>query len=210
MVDYLKLRDAMGDLDEAAAMEQIEIILNTPDVDVDEAVKACQEGLNIVGDRFETGEYFVGDLIYSGDLMGEIFAKLKPLMGESSEGRLGKMVICTVEGDLHDIGKNIVKVMLETAGFNVIDLGIDTPVETVVNTMKESGCKILAMSGVLTLAIDSMKRTVDALAEAGMRDDIHVIIGGAPVTAEYAKYVKCDAWTLNAAETVRICREWAS
>ena len=209
MIDYEKLTQALGDLDEDAVMEELDRITADPNMDSAAAVAACQKGLTIVGDRVESGEYFVGDLIYSGDLMSSAFAKLKPFLTGDVGGHLGKLVICTVKDDLHDIGKNIVKCMLEAAGFDVVDLGIDVAPETIVEALKDNGSHILALSGVLTLAIESMRKTVEALKEAGMREDTKVIIGGAPVTAEYCKLVGADAWSVNAAETVNVCRSWA-
>lgn len=209
MIDYEKLTQALGDLDEGAVFEQIDLITASADMDAQAAVTACQKGLTIVGDRFEEGEYFVGDLIYSGDLMGQAFEKLKPYMTDTVGGHLGKLVLCTVKDDLHDIGKNIVGCMMEAAGFEVLDLGIDVAPETIVESLKSSDAKILALSGVLTLAIESMRQTVVALKEAGLRDDVKVIIGGAPVTAEYCQLVGADAWSTNAAESVNICRGWA-
>lgn len=209
-MDYEKLTQALGDLDEGAVFEQLDLITSGPEVDAAAAVEACQQGLAIVGDRFESGEYFVGDLIYSGDLMAQSFARLKPFMTGAVGGQLGKLVLCTVKDDLHDIGKNIVRCMLEAAGFEVLDLGIDVAPETIVAALKESGAKILALSGVLTLAIESMRQTVVALREAGLREQVQVIIGGAPVTAEYFEQVGADAWSTNAAESVNICRGWAT
>ena len=119
------------------------------------------------------------------------------------------MILCTVEGDLHDIGKNIVRAMLEASGFEVIDLGIDVKPSEIVNTAKEQGIKIIGLSGVLTLAIDSMKATVEAFKDAGMRDDVHIVIGGAPVTAEVCKLVGADGWAINPADTIKLCRGWA-
>jgi dimethylamine corrinoid protein len=210
MTDYEKLAEALGNLDEETVFGQVDQLLASSDFNAQAAVQACQQGLAIVGDRFKDGEYFVGDLIYSGDLMTDVFAKLKPYMvGSAAGGNLGRMVFCTVEGDLHDIGKNIVKCMLETAGFEVTDLGIDVPPAKVVQAVQETGARIVALSGVLTLAIDSMKRTVEALKAAGLRDKVKVIIGGAPVTADYCKLVGADAWSINAAESVAICRRWS-
>jgi methylmalonyl-CoA mutase cobalamin-binding domain/chain len=119
------------------------------------------------------------------------------------------MILCTVEGDIHDIGKNIVKAMLEAGGFKVIDLGVDVPPEKITDEIKKNDVKILALSGVLTLALNSMKKTIEALKAAGLRDSVKVIIGGAPVTENNCKLVGADAWSLNPQEGIRICREWA-
>ncbi|WP_461570318.1 cobalamin B12-binding domain-containing protein, partial [Thermincola ferriacetica] len=125
-----------------------------------------------------------------------------------SNTKIGKIVLGTVEGDLHDIGKNIFASMAEAAGFEVYDLGIDVPAGKFVEKIKEIKPQILGMSGVLTLALDAMKNTVDALQAAGLRDDIKIIIGGNPVTEDACKQIGADAFTTNAAEGVKICQEW--
>lgn len=210
MLDMEKLREAMGELEEEEVTAILEAVMNDGGAEAAQAMEACQEGMNIVGDRFEQGEYFVGDLIYAGELMTQAVGILKPALaaGSGSDGVTGKMILCTVEGDLHDIGKNIVKAMLEAAGFQVIDMGIDVKAEDIVRCVREQGISIIALSGVLTLALDSMKKTVEKLREAGMRDQVKVIIGGAPVTVESQTYTGADAWAVNPQQTVKICREW--
>jgi len=133
---------------------------------------------------------------------------LKPyLAGAESGGPKTKMILCTVKDDLHDIGKNIVRSMLEANGFEVLDLGIDCPAEKVVETAKAEGIKIVALSGVLTLALDSMKATVDAIKAAGL--ECKVIIGGAPVSAEACKNIGADEWAHSPQKTVATCKNWA-
>ena len=174
-----------------------------------EAMRACQEGMDIVGKRFEDSEYFVGDLIFSGEMMSEAMDIIRPALMAASGGEAqGKMILCTVEGDLHDIGKNIVKSMLEAGGFEVMDLGIDVPPARIVQAAKDNDIKIIGLSGVLTLAIDAMKATEEAFEKAGMREDVKIIIGGAPVSAVIAEQVKADAWAINPADTVKICKGW--
>jgi methanogenic corrinoid protein MtbC1 len=175
---------------------------------MDGALAACPSGMNIVGEKYASGEYFVADLIYAGELMSTAVGVLKPLIKAGSSTAGGKMVLCTVKGDIHDIGKNIVKALVEAAGIEVVDLGIDASPQAVVEAITKNGARILGLSGVLTLAIDSMKDTVDALKAAGCRDQVKVIIGGAPVTADYCKLIGADAWTLSAAEAVGICKNW--
>ena len=172
------------------------------------AMEACQKGMDTVGKLFEEGEYFVGDLIYAGELMTDAVEVLKPfLAGAQSEGSKTKMILCTVKDDLHDIGKNIVRSMLEANGFDVLDLGIDCPAEKVVETAKAEGIKIVALSGVLTLALDSMKATVEAIKSAGL--DVKVIIGGAPVSAEACANIGADEWAHSPQKTVTTCKSWA-
>ena len=164
MVDFDKLAEAMGELDEDTMVEMLNEVMEDGGSQANEAMEACQKGMDQVGQLFENGEYFVGDLIYAGELMTEAVDILKDALvsGESGSTKT-KMILCTVKDDLHDIGKNIVKAMLEANGFEVIDLGIDTPAEKIVETAKSENVHIVALSGVLTLALDSMKDTVDAI-----------------------------------------------
>ena len=207
MIDFENLAAAMGELDEDTVKEILEAI-NDP-ADADKAMEACQKGMDTVGKLFEEGEYFVGDLIYAGELMTDAVEVLKPfLAGGEQSGSKTKMILCTVKDDLHDIGKNIVRSMLEANGFDVLDLGIDCPAEKVVETARAEGIKIVALSGVLTLALDSMKATVEAIKAAGL--ECKVIIGGAPVSAEACKNIGADEWAHSPQKTVATCKAWAA
>lgn len=208
MMDFENLKVAISEMDDETVMDIINQVVET-NGDAAKAVIACQEGMEVVGKMFETGEYFVGDLIFAGELMGEVMDKLRPLLASDSSDDLGELIICTVEGDIHDIGKNIVKAMLGAGGFEVIDLGVDVSPAEIVKVAKERNVKIIGLSGILTLAIDTMKETVDAFKEAGIRDDVHIILGGNPVTAEVCDIVGADAWSTNPQEGVAICRDWA-
>ena len=208
MIDFEELANAMGELDEDTVKELLEQVMAEGGADAGKAMEACQKGMDTVGKLFEEGEYFVGDLIYAGELMTDAVAILKDALvtGESS-GTKTRMILCTVKDDLHDIGKNIVRSMLEANGFEVLDLGIDCPAEKVVETAKAEGIKIIALSGVLTLALDSMKATVDALKASNL--DVKVIIGGAPVSAEACKNIGADEWAHSPQKTVATCKAWA-
>ena len=206
MIDFENLAVAMGELDEDTVKEILESVDSVDAANA--AMEACQKGMDTVGKLFEEGEYFVGDLIYAGELMTDAVEVLKPyLAGAESSGSKTKMILCTVKDDLHDIGKNIVRSMLEANGFDVLDLGIDCPAEKVVETAKAEGIQIVALSGVLTLALDSMKATVDAIKAAGL--DCKVIIGGAPVSAEACKNIGADEWAHSPQKTVATCKAWA-
>jgi methylmalonyl-CoA mutase cobalamin-binding domain/chain len=210
MIDSERLRNAMGDLDEEAVFEILKTVMADGGQDVDAALVACQEGMSIVGKRFESSEYFVGDLIFSGELMTSAMDIIRPaLVAKKGNSSATKILMCTVEGDLHDIGKNIVKAIFEAGGFEVIDLGIDVAPEKIINAVKQQNIKIVALSGVLTLAIDAMKRTVDAFTTAGLRNNVKIIIGGAPINGSVAKLVGSDAWAINPQESYEICRSWA-
>lgn len=210
-MDFEKLAQLMGELDEEAVVEQLEAVMAAGGADAPKAMEACQKGMDIVGKLFEEGEYFVGDLIYAGELMTMAVGILKDALvsgdGAAASAKT-KMILCTVKDDLHDIGKNIVKAMLEAGGFEVIDLGIDVPAEKVVEAVKADNVKIVALSGVLTLAIDSMKATIEAIKETGM-DDVKIIIGGAPVSAEICSMIGADEWAHSPQKTVQTCKAWA-
>ena len=206
MIDFENLAAAMGELDEDTVKEILESVDSVEAANA--AMDACQKGMDTVGKLFEEGEYFVGDLIYAGELMSDAVEVLKPyLAGAESSGSKTKMILCTVKDDLHDIGKNIVRSMLEANGFDVLDLGIDCPAEKVVETARAENIKIVALSGVLTLALDSMKATVEAIRAAGL--DCKVIIGGAPVSAEACRNIGADEWAHSPQKTVATCKAWA-
>ena len=207
MIDFENLAIAMGELDEDTVKEILEVIDNAEDAS--KAMEACQKGMDTVGKLFEEGEYFVGDLIYAGELMTDAVEVLKPYLTAGEGSAKAKMVLCTVKDDLHDIGKNIVRSMLEAGGFDVIDLGIDVAPEKIIETVKAENIKIVALSGVLTLALDSMKKTISALKEAGLTD-VKVIVGGCPVSEEAANAMGADEWAYSPQKTVKVCAAWAA
>lgn len=207
MIDFENLAAAMGELDEDTVKELLEGVASTEDAE--KAMEACQAGMNEVGRLFETGEYFVGDLIYAGELMTDAVEVLKPYLASGEGSAKAKMILCTVKNDLHDIGKNIVRSMLEAGGFDVIDLGIDVPAEKIIEVCKAEGIRIVALSGVLTLALDSMKDTIAAIKAAGL-SDVKVIIGGCPVTEDAANAMGADEWAYSPQKTVKVCTAWAA
>ena len=209
MADLNLLKKSMSDLDEDAVLEIMKEIMESGG-DAQEALEACQEGLIEVGDRFESGEYFIGDLIFAGEVMTGAIEIIKPALSAGGLTGKGKMVLCTVKDDLHDIGKNIVKNMLEASGFEVIDLGIDVPPKKIIETANTEGISIIALSGVLTLALDSMRDVVDAFADAGMRGIVKIIIGGNPVTEEACKIIGADEWAKSPRKTVDVCSAWVA
>ncbi|AOT71492.1 cobalamin B12-binding domain-containing protein [Geosporobacter ferrireducens] len=211
MLDLKTLTDAVGDLDEGTVLDMLNefVSTNPSEEEAQKVVTACQQGMALVGDLFDKGEYFVGDLIFAGELLTGAIDVLKPVMGGGSTAKAGVIVLGTVQGDLHDIGKNIFKSMSEAAGFEVHDIGIDVPARVFADKVKAIKPQIVGMSGVLTLALDAMKDTVEVLKEAGLRDGVKIIIGGNPVTKEACEHIGADAFTTNAAEGVKICQRWA-
>lgn len=173
----------------------------------------CRSAMDIVGARFEAEEYFVPELILAGEMLERIGDMVKARIAETAHDApakesAGTVLIGTVHGDLHDIGKNIVTFMLDVNGFDVIDLGIDVPAERFVEAIRESSPPVVGLSGFLTLAFDSMKETIDAIAEAGLRDDVKIMIGGGQVDDMVRSYTGADAFGVNAMQAVSQCKEW--
>jgi methanogenic corrinoid protein MtbC1 len=174
-----------------------------------EVVAACREAMDVIGRRFADGEAFIPELIMAGEIMSGITARLKPYLKADSGGeKLGTVVMCTVQGDIHDIGKDIVVTMLDIAGFNVVDLGVDVPVAKVVETVRENSAQVLGLSGLLTVAFDSMKATVAAVDAAGLHGDVKIMLGGAPVTDAVVEYAGADGWGKDAVAAVELAKSW--
>ena len=207
-----KIKECIVNLDMDGAIENVKKALENKISPVEIVSKSIVEGMSIVGEKFEKGEYFLSELIVAGEIGKEIVKLLDPYLKaeEARMKKLGKVVIGTVRGDLHDIGKNIVAMMLEAAGFEVIDLGADVPPERFVEAVKEHDANIVAMSALLTVTMPEMKNVIDELKKAGLRDKVKVIVGGAPVTEEYAKSTGADGYGETAVEGVRICKQWVT
>jgi methanogenic corrinoid protein MtbC1 len=203
-----KLAKLLSDLKEPEALAFVEKALGEG-VDPMDLLGEAKEGMNIVGQRFASEEYFIPDLVFSGEILKGIVKMLEPHLkkGEEAE-RLGKVIIGTVAGDIHDIGKNLVVFMLDVNGFEVLDLGIDVPVQKFVDTIKETGTKVVGLSGFLTLAFESMKDTVEAIKSAGLRDKVKVMIGGGQITEEIRKYTGADAYGKDAIAGVSLAKQW--
>ncbi len=167
-----------------------------------------QEAMQVVGERFEEGSFFLPELMLSGEMLRRIAELLKPKMAERVDQRekLGKVVLGTVRGDIHDIGKDIVGFVLDINGFEVIDLGINVPEETFVEAVREHRPQVLALSGFLSLAFDSMKSTVDQVGEAGLADDLHVIIGGGQMDETVRKFTGAEAYGEDAMDAVAFAK----
>lgn len=169
-----------------------------------------REGMGIVGKRFADGEYFLPELVFSGELLKQITEMVKPHLSEGAgeSKKIGKVVIGTVAGDIHDIGLNIVDFMLDVNGFDVTNLGVDVPVEKFVEALKDTKAPVLGLSGFLTPAFDAMKETVEALEKAGMRKNVKVMIGGGQMDDEVRKYAKADAYGKDAMAAVSLAKQW--
>jgi trimethylamine corrinoid protein len=168
-----------------------------------------RKGMEMVGKRFSSGEYFIPDLIYSGEILKEVSEIVKPkLTGSLQTKKIGKFLLATVAGDIHDIGKDIVAFMMDISGFEVIDLGIDVPKDKIVAAIKANKPQIVGLSGFLTLAFDSMKETIDAIKAAGLRKDVKIMIGGGQIDEEVKKYTGADAFRPDAVSAVTLAKEW--
>jgi methanogenic corrinoid protein MtbC1 len=202
------LVEALAELREDEALEIVQARLDAgadPLAIFDDARKAME----IVGERFASQEYFIPELVYAGEILKEISALVKPhLDGGAEAAKLGKIVLGTVSGDIHDIGKDIVVFMLDVNGFDVIDLGVDVPADRFVEAIRESGSSVVALSGFLTLAFQSMKDTVEAIGEAGLRDDVRIMIGGGPVDEQVCSFTGADAFGTDAMAAVDLAKNW--
>jgi methylmalonyl-CoA mutase cobalamin-binding domain/chain len=194
-LEYKKIRDLVKKALESGAAS-------------DDVLNAMQAGMNSVGDKYESGEYFLSELMAASEMMKEGLEELTPHLNPQKMGGAGTVIIGTARGDLHDIGKNLVKTLLQTSGFTVYDLGLDVSPETFVNKVKESNADILAISALLTTSMPEMKTVVEELEKSGIRDKVKVIVGGNSVTEEFGREIRADGATKNAMIGVRICRDW--
>jgi 5-methyltetrahydrofolate--homocysteine methyltransferase len=202
------LVELMADLMEAETLELVKEKI-AQGVDPEEILADARSAMEVVGKRFESCEYFIPDLMMAGEILKEIADEVKPLMKkQQGAAKAGKVIIGTVAGDIHDIGKDIVTFMLDVSGFDVLDLGIDVPAETFVAKIKEFQPQVVGLSGFLTLAFDSMKNTIAAIEKAGLRDKVKIMIGGGQIDDAVRVYVGADAYGKDAVAGVQLTRKW--
>jgi 5-methyltetrahydrofolate--homocysteine methyltransferase len=171
-------------------------------------LEAMMAGLETAGHRFENGEYFVPELMMAADTFKEAMDVLAPHLAEGSRAYAGTVILGTVEGDVHDIGKNLVGFLLESSGFRLIDLGVDVPPQRFVQAAQEHAADVVAMSALLTTTMLGMSKVVAALEEAGLRERVKIIIGGAPVSSRFAGQIGADAYASSAPEGVDTVKAW--
>ena len=203
-----ELTDAIVGMDEAEAMRLVAAMLErgADPVDVLDEAKAA---MTVLGEKFECEEVFIPELIMGGEIMKGIADELGPrLSGDAEVEKRGTVVLGTVHGDIHDIGKDVVVMMLGVNGYIVHDLGIDVPVARFVDAITELDPEIVGLSGLLTLAFDSMKDTIEGIAAAGLRDRVKIMIGGSPVDEQVCAYTGADGWGRDAAAALRLAAEW--
>lgn len=199
---------ALAELEEEKAIRLAEERLAAGDDPLD-IMDDLKEGMGVVGQRFDEGEYFIPDLMYAGEILEQISELIKDeLPAEEESETIGTVVVGTVKDDIHDIGKDLVVFMFDLNGFEVHDLGVDVPPEKFVEKVEETDADILALSGFLTAAFESMKETVEAIEDAGLRDDVKVMIGGGQITEDVNDYVGSDAFETTAPAGVNLAKQW--
>ncbi|MFO1114542.1 MAG: cobalamin-dependent protein [Beijerinckiaceae bacterium] len=201
----------LAEMEEDEGLELAKKMLLEEGADPMRVLELCRAAMDIVGKKFEDGEYFLPELVLAGEMLDSIGAIAKPLI-KSAPGeeprKLGKVLIGTVHGDLHDIGKNIVSFMLDINGFDVKDIGIDVPAAKFVSEIESYRPDVVGLSGFLTLAFDSMKETIATIDKAGLRKDIKIMIGGGQIDETVRAYTGADAFGVNAVEAVSLCKGW--
>jgi 5-methyltetrahydrofolate--homocysteine methyltransferase len=194
----------MTDLDQINSAIDKKIDSGTDPLDI---LDALNQALEKVGNRYEKGEFFLSELIMAGYLASEISKKLKPLMKDIAKPSQGKLVIGTVKGDIHDIGKNIVIMMLDAAGFEVIDLGVDVPTDKFIEAVKTETPQILGLSALLTSTMNEVKPIIEALHKQGLRDQVKVVVGGRPITQEFVDEVGADGFAEDSIKAIQLIRD---
>jgi methanogenic corrinoid protein MtbC1 len=203
-----ELTDAIVGMDEAGAMRLVSAMLDAG-ADPADVLEEAKAAMTVLGDKFECEEVFIPELIMGGEIMKGIAEELKPrIKGETAAASRGTIVLGTVAGDIHDIGKDVVVLMLDVNGYDVHDLGIDVPIEKFVAAITELQPTVVGLSGLLTLAFDSMKDTVEGIDAAGLRDQVKIMIGGSPVDEQVCTYAGADGWGRDAAAALQMAADW--
>ncbi len=203
---FKKLSDSVVEMDEEEAVElSKQAVLS--EIDAYESIdKGLADGMERAGKLFEDEEYFIPELLMCSDAMYAGLEVLKPHIKASEQEEKSKVVIGVVEGDTHDIGKNLVKIMLESSGFEVIDIGRDVPPQRFVDKARENGAKVIALSTLMTTTMDGMSEVIKILNKENIREDFKVIIGGGPISQSFADKIGADGYSVNAADAVRLVR----
>lgn len=208
--DYDALAEAMGDLNENKVMEMTDDFMGEKSGQVMEFLNALSRGMQLVSQHFDDSDYFVGDLIYAGEIFSRSLETVRPRIQEDERVtlRAHRVILCTVEGDYHDIGKNIVRYVMESRGLDVVDLGVNVPPEQIVNTAKTEKISVIALSGVLSFATESMEKTIQAFEKEKMRDKVKILIGGSCTTEYLAEKIGADAYGNTPRDSADICIGW--
>jgi len=202
-----KLVNAMADLDEDLVLSEVKAAKDAGKDNL-EIIADLQEGMSIVGKRFEEKEYFLSELIMSAEIFNEASKLLGVDQAATSSAKYGTFIMGTIYDDIHDIGKNIVTTVMRSNGFNVVDLGVDVPSAKYIEAIKEHNAKAIGISCLLTTCFDNVKECIQAITDAGLRDQVKILIGGGPVDEATCKYVKADHVCKNAQQTVDYCKKY--
>lgn len=206
MTDFSAMQDALISCDGGKLVD----LVNKAIADQADPTAILNEGLiagmDIVGDKMENGDMFIPEVLMAAQAMAECVTILKPLLGEAGSTKAATVLIGTVKGDLHDIGKNLVAMMMESAGLTVHNLGVDIAPEEFVNQVKEKDAQIVCLSALLTTTMPMMKATVDALVKAGLRDKVKILVGGAPVTQSFAEEIGADGFASDAGSASKLAK----
>ena len=207
MTDYSNITQALITGDESAVLNAVNAAISAGDAAGEVLNHGLISGMDVVGDKMESGDMFIPEVLMAAKCMSAALVILKPLLKEGEGTSVGKVVIGTVKGDLHDIGKNLVKMMMESSGFEVVDLGVDVAPEAFVKGVTEHNANIVALSALLTTTMPMMKQTIDALRESGLKDQVKILVGGAPVTKSFADEIEADGFASDAGSASKFAKE---
>ena len=208
MTDFNSITQSLLNCDAPGLVDQVNNALaqNVPAADI--LNNGLIAGMDIVGERMESGDMFIPEVLMAAQAMGSCVEILKPMLSEDSSVSSASVVIGTVKGDLHDIGKNLVAMMMESAGLEVHDLGVDIPAETFVQEIKKKNAQIVCLSALLTTTMPAMKQTVDAIVEAGLRDQVKIMVGGAPVNQAFSDEIGADGFAADAGSASKMAKSF--
>jgi dimethylamine corrinoid protein len=201
-----EITNTLVNLDEDKTLELVKNALKK--TDPLQLIEALRAGMTIIGEKFERKDYYLTDMIFAAEIFSGAMNLLEPHIEKITTEVLGKVVIGTSQGDIHDIGKNIVASLLKCAGFEVIDLGVDVPLEKIVETVKKVKPDIVGLSGLLTTSFEPMAQVIERLEKEGLRGSIRILVGGGPVNEEWAQKVKADAFAKDAVEAVKLAKQY--
>jgi 5-methyltetrahydrofolate--homocysteine methyltransferase len=206
MTDFNAMNQALVSCDADGLEKMVKTALNNGASAQDILNKGLIAGMDIVGEKMESGDMFIPEVLMAAHAMGACVEILKPLLGEDDSSTGASVIIGTVKGDLHDIGKNLVAMMMESAGMEVHNIGVDIPPEDFVTNIREKNARIVCLSALLTTTMPMMKQTIDAIVEAGVRDQIKILVGGAPVTKAFADEIGADGFAADAGSAAKLAK----
>jgi 5-methyltetrahydrofolate--homocysteine methyltransferase len=206
MFNYKLIVDSLIECDEAKVLKLVQDALDEGVAAKEILNQALIAGMDIVGEKMENGDMFIPEVLMAAKVMSAAVGILKPLLAAEDMSAMGRVIIGTVKGDLHDIGKNLVAMMLESAGFEVYNLGVDISPDKFVSEVNEKNANMVCLSALLTTTMPMMKQTIDAVVESGLRDRVKIMVGGAPVTKNYANEIGADGYAPDAGSATKLAK----